>query len=922
MNMTLNDYFARCVSFVRSNILIILFLLLYIFFYQFWEDMIGKYMVDKFLCHFESNLISDDLFFIVVIGCLLHLGYITKNGYNPQFDIFIYQIIACIFWSYYRFVSQRFEFISLYTINYLKYLDIIPIYVFGKILFLYVHTGWFLWNHLNNKNRKYIDDEDEKYTIEDILGFNTIRYEGFIKDDPINENTGMDFRRKTYADNIVYRLLRTDTYNKAYAFGIDAPWGTGKTSLMNLMKGIIKNKEYIITIDFNPWIYSSDKNLMSAFMDELCGELKKYDSSLASNLIDYSKVLTAFDTKETKIVASIINLFHQKSTLEEKKIKIKNSLKSIKKIIFVFIDDLDRLDTDELLDMMKLIRNISEFPKIYIVAAYDKNYLVKCIENKIKTKGTNFVEKIFQHEFHLPPISLSTLQKILYDNIQNMIGYENKKLKEFIIDDDKHNSPLSLLTNIREVKRLANHFSQSYLQIGSGFRSKDLLLFELFKTKYPLVYSFFEQNKDKILELDKSSKRYILFQGENNGGKIDYIKFVENHKQELNVDEVDMCSIKTILQSLFSLETDNDDNLYYFNDVTWFNRYINLIETKIDISQKEFNDVMSKDFSTIKSKYKEWIICKSYSWGLHLLEYQTNDDKIKINLINSILYYSIYGKSVRIDNSNSIFYNSHIGERLRIEDSKVFKRLFQLTPTKWLYKDKESIIEILSLTDFNMLEIIRLSEVIFLFYKYKLVAKLLTYEDIIVIRDELIEKIQAHGILTYPLLIICYLTLLGAKICRDSSSVIKINSNIFLQQLRKAKKYKTNYKYLLSGYFSGGNLNLNIGIDVSDEYVKSLNTLMKNYFIYDIVNIVDAIIIPDNGGKYTIMHYIEFIWDEWENFYNSIVTLNNDNPKIIEFKAFLLKFRNRRYKSVNYDFIYIDTNHSFNKQEIIYMFSR
>ena len=867
MKKTFNNCLKSCISYVRKNILIFVFLLLYVLFYEFWENLIGEYIVTKFLCHFEKNIISDILFYFFIIGCYFYFLY---NGYKYQRKKdYIFCVIAILFWIHYRIISKRFDFFSLYTIDFIKYVDIIPLYIFIKYLIVHI------WKNNKKKKKKEnvaICDMFDSYIY--LYGL-VLDYSGFVKDIPIKKYVyDFDSRRRVFAEKIVDRLLNTDIVNEAYTFGINAPWGDGKTSLMNLMKLIITHKTDSIIVDFNPWLYSSDKNLITAFIDELCGELKKYDKFLANNLIDFSKILTAFDTKETKLVASIISLFHHKSTLEDKKKEIKSSIKSINKKIFVFIDDLDRLDADELMEMMKLIRNISDFP-IYIVAAYDKIYLVQCLEEKVKTEGGGFVDKIIQHEFHLPPITSKMLREYLCNYITEVIGGGDLG----IIEDDNQDNPFTILSNIREIKKFVNHFTQSYYQIGTGFSKKDLLLFELFKFKYPSVYSFFEQNIDKILEKNVEQNYYYLCKNGNEVDKINFYKVIEEKQQEFNIDKNDLQIIHSILDYLFNIDSHKDDTEFYFNDVSWLNRYIYQFETGTDIPDEEFDKVMSSHISLTKNIYLGWMMAKSQSWRWHLLGYSAKNKESLLNLIYSILCYS---KTIIKDEY--------------LDESHVFFRLKRLNEINYDYtvEDKQTIFLAFDMLN-NRTELLRISEIIALLYNDKMLSNILTDDDIVTIQKKVFKECLRLYDNVFNKVINHYFAFLNAKGC---FSYHIIATGCFPSRSIMIEKEKKNIYNIIPI----NKPSFKRSINIYDKYVTCLNNLMQDYIKNNILEVIPYIIVSYVSGKYSIANYLELIWDGWDNFYNSIVTLDNENPVLNEFKEFLEKFKENRYKNIKYKF--------------------
>ena len=49
--------------------------------------------------------------------------------------------------------------------------------------------------------------------------------------------------------------------------------------------------------------------------------------------------------------------------------------KKVDKPILIFIDDVDRLEKEELSALLKLIRNTADFPKLFYIIAADDTYL-------------------------------------------------------------------------------------------------------------------------------------------------------------------------------------------------------------------------------------------------------------------------------------------------------------------------------------------------------------------------------------------------------------------------------------------------------------------------------------------------------------------------------------------------------------------
>lgn len=66
------------------------------------------------------------------------------------------------------------------------------------------------------------------------------------------------------------------------------------------------------------------------------------------------------------------------------------------------IDDLDRLDADEILEVLKLIRNTANFPYLKFVVACDRKYVIEQLRSRAIDE--KYLEKIFMVDFQLPQV--------------------------------------------------------------------------------------------------------------------------------------------------------------------------------------------------------------------------------------------------------------------------------------------------------------------------------------------------------------------------------------------------------------------------------------------------------------------------------------------------------------------------------------
>jgi predicted KAP-like P-loop ATPase len=100
-------------------------------------------------------------------------------------------------------------------------------------------------------------------------------------DNPIESLEQDELSRGGYVENVC-RILRTPTITESNVFAIYGDWGAGKTSVKNLIIKHWKNdKEAPLTIEFNPWAFSSQKEVMTAFFQHVSHKIGSEQSGKA-----------------------------------------------------------------------------------------------------------------------------------------------------------------------------------------------------------------------------------------------------------------------------------------------------------------------------------------------------------------------------------------------------------------------------------------------------------------------------------------------------------------------------------------------------------------------------------------------------------------------------------------------------------------
>lgn len=261
---------------------------------------------------------------------------------------------------------------------------------------------------------------------------------------------------------------------------IQADWGAGKTSMMNLVKEKLNSSsKNISTMWFNTWQFSQFDmgddlpiSLLSQFVKRLGGEdsgevVKKLASltkkaggmlarvtlgNAAGNVVEGgSKVVDAmFGEEQLDASEQIVKLKAQLEKIVQDKID-----KEERDRVVVFIDDLDRLVPEKAVELLEIMKLFLDIPRCVFVLAVDYNVVITGLEKKFGSgvddlKGKSFFDKIIQLPFNLP-VANYDVNKYFKDLLGANFNYSDEDIDIFV---KLANSSVGF--NPRSMKRLFN----------------------------------------------------------------------------------------------------------------------------------------------------------------------------------------------------------------------------------------------------------------------------------------------------------------------------------------------------------------------------------------------------------------------------------------------------------------------------------
>jgi predicted KAP-like P-loop ATPase len=456
----------------------------------------------------------------------------------------------------------------------------------------------------------------------------------FDEDLPISNKSEDDFSRAPFAERIA-NVIMTQKSANSIVFGLFGEWGSGKSSLINLIEYYIKldKEKHINCIRYNPWRYQNEDQMLINFFETLASV---YDENLSMQreigklLEEYGRKIATFSFFLKTFTLGQVDLYDQEARetgqdlqnvdVEDLKDRIVKILTKYDIPIVIFIDDIDRLDKTEIQSMFKIIKLIANFPHTRYVLAFDYEMVAAVLgekygTNKIDTfnkleAGRSFIDKIIQIPIHLPVIQKTDLDRCFGDGVDKALSDANIELTLEEINNLYANySYLKQgITNIRIVKRYTNSLLFSIPALKGEVNVADLVTIEGVRIIYPDLYEFIRNNK-KIFTIKKGF----------------YNNNQEFLKQALTVltgiiDRYDSklrSGIKLLLIHLFPpIEGIFKENFSYANDFYeqwekdknisseyYFDRYFLYGVPEWDLSCSKFNNFITLANSENKSEY-------------------------------------------------------------------------------------------------------------------------------------------------------------------------------------------------------------------------------------------------------------------------------------------------------------------------------
>jgi hypothetical protein len=339
--------------------------------------------------------------------------------------------------------------------------------------------------------------------------------------------------RATFSEEVAKVVSNWDGED-CLVMSICGDWGTGKTSIKNMItESLSSSQKDCEIIEFNPWYWSGQEQLIEAFFREIGLKLGKKNTKtdLASKWNAYgkslsfggniSKTLSIWSILLSKPEATLVFytltiLFDKASSLtlqgaemlkayreashksiSDVKEELNNKLLEQKKKYLIVIDDIDRLTKHQINLMFQLVKVNADFHNFVYLLMFQKDVVVKALQDGTSDSGEEYLEKIIQMSFDIPSVNELQIRQLLNTEIANLITKISIKIDDSEIDDLKKaiEYASTYLNTLRDLKRFISCLEIKMRFFGNNINLSNLIIMETIRIHDNQIYYYIFQNK-------------------------------------------------------------------------------------------------------------------------------------------------------------------------------------------------------------------------------------------------------------------------------------------------------------------------------------------------------------------------------------------------------------------------------------------
>lgn len=309
--------------------------------------------------------------------------------------------------------------------------------------------------------------------------------------------------------------------------GLDGQWGSGKSSLLHLIERSLRQlpeERRPTIINFRPWLVGNRDALLSSLFNELAekiahvrlarGDATDVTKQKAQRAAQAVRKFARALSKTGQLVEALGDIVptagfwgrllqgggaaaaksEEPTDLAALKDEIVRDLRDLGHRFIITVDDVDRLEPAEVIEVLRLVRSVADFPNINYLLCYDAERLAEAIESGAKIKnGAAYLEKIVQLTVMIPTPEPFELRQWFAEDLEKVIGsvpkFEIQERLKAVIDQEggtQLRTPRSVVRTLDSIRFFWPAMRDESVDVP------DLVWLQLIKDGAPKLYRWIE----------------------------------------------------------------------------------------------------------------------------------------------------------------------------------------------------------------------------------------------------------------------------------------------------------------------------------------------------------------------------------------------------------------------------------------------
>ncbi len=470
----------------------------------------------NFLKIFKVREIIETILLFIIVFLLIDMFNIP-TFLLENYDI--YCIIALIVVITFFIIDKK--FLNLIKVNVFNYFDLILFAGFISTIIYMLYSKYISYSSLKLMMCIVIENILISFIILRLIimyilnkkvnekkEFNVYDIRKLYKNEIDNSNHDLIFLEEKDVDydllnrnKIIVDLFNSINYCKnkeRFIISLTGKWGSGKTTILNIVKKQLDPENFIIIDNFETWKYNNEKALLYGMFDEIIKkiginfstlEVKKFVNSCIAIVSLKADVNIGYFSFDYKIIDKI-------------KLMIGEYLKKNNKRVVFIIDNLERTNENNILVILKTISTILNIERFIYVLSYDEDEMKDIFKNKLHI-NYDYMDKVIQLPLSVPDINQEDINEVYVTCMKNLLihyGINKENMEKYIPAINLFNKNIK---DLRSFKRKINSICNSCF-FGDNYLNKvDYFLIELIRQENIELYKDIRKNYEYYVSEDQ-----------------------------------------------------------------------------------------------------------------------------------------------------------------------------------------------------------------------------------------------------------------------------------------------------------------------------------------------------------------------------------------------------------------------------------